>query len=54
MRNNINGISSFQTGLNDHFSSTGFYFKSEVIEESHKGKNMFFNFWTLLQKNVYF
>ena len=30
--------------------STGFYFKSKVIEGSHKGKNVFFNFWTLLLK----
>ena len=42
--NNIIDISSFQTGLNVIFNSTGFYFKSKVIEGSHKGKNMFFNF----------
>ena len=35
---------------NDLFSSTGFYLKSKVIEDSHKGKNMFFNFWELLFK----
>ena len=28
--------------LNDLFSSIGFYLKSNVIESSHKGKNMFF------------
>ena len=50
IRNNIIGISSFQTGLKDPFSSTGFYFKSKVIEVSHKGKNTFFNFWALLLK----
>ena len=43
-------ISSFQNGLNDLFSSTGFCLKSKVIEGSHKGKNMFFNFWALLLK----
>ena len=32
------------------FYSTGFYFKSKVIEGSHKDKNVFFNFWTLLLK----
>ena len=47
---NIIGISNFQNALNDLFSSTGFYFKSKVIEGSLKGKNMFFNFWTLLLK----
>ena len=35
---------------NDLFSSTGFYLKSKVIEDGHKGKNMFFNFWELLFK----
>ena len=44
MHNNIIDISSFQTGLNVLFSSTGFYFKSKVIEGSHKGENMFFKF----------
>ena len=38
MRNNIIGISSFQNWLNDIFSSTGFYFKSKVIEDSHEEK----------------
>ena len=42
MHNNITGISSFQNGFNDLFSSTGFYFKSQVIEGSHEGKKMFF------------
>ena len=31
IHNNIIGISSFQNGLNDRFSSTGFLFKSKVI-----------------------
>ena len=35
--NVIGGISSFQNEFNDLFSSTGFYFKSKVIEGSHKG-----------------
>ena len=50
MHNNIIDISSFQNGLNVLFSSTGFYLKSKVLEGSHKGKNMFFCFWTLLHK----
>ena len=37
IHNNIIDISSFQNGLNDPFSSTGFYFKSKVIEGSYKG-----------------
>ena len=40
IQNNIIVISSFQTGLNDLFSSTSFYFKSKVIEGSHKKKNI--------------
>ena len=52
--NIISGISSFQNGLNDLFSSTGFYFKSKVIEVSHKGKNNIFNFWTLFPKMYIF
>ena len=54
MCNNIIDISSFQNGLIDLFSSTGFYFKSKVIESSHKGKNMFFNLGTLLLKTYIF
>ena len=54
MQNNIIDISSFQTGLNVLFSSTGFYVKSKVIEGSHKGKNMFFNFQALLPKMYIF
>ena len=50
MHSNIIDISSFQNGLNDLFSSTGFYLKSKVIEGSYKSKNMFFNFWALLLK----
>ena len=53
--NIIGGISSFQNGLNDLFSSTGFYFKSKVIEGSHKGKNnMFFKFWAFFFQNAHF
>ena len=41
--NNIIGsISSSQNGLNALFSSTSFYFKSKIIEGSHKGKNNVF------------
>ena len=47
-------VSSFQNWLNDLFSSTGFYFESNVIEGSHKEENMFFNFWTLLLKMYIF
>ena len=35
IHNNITDISSFQNGLNDLFTSTGFYLKSKVIEGSH-------------------
>ena len=48
--NNIIDISSFQNGLNNLFSSTGFYLKSKVIEGNYKGENMFFNFGALLLK----
>ena len=48
--NNITEISNFQNGVNDLFSSTGSYFKSKVIEGSHKGGNMFFDFSALLLK----
>ena len=54
IHNNIAGISSFQNGLNNLCSSNGFYFRSKVIEGSHKGKNMFFNFWALLLKMCIF
>ena len=37
IHNNNDGISSFQNGLTELFSSTGFYFKSKVIEGFHKG-----------------
>ena len=33
---------AFQVYKMDFFYSAGFYFKSKVIEGSHKGKNMFF------------
>ena len=39
--NIIGGISNFWNGLNDLFSSSGFYFKSKVIEGSRNGKNIF-------------
>ena len=42
IQNNIDSISSFQNGLNDPFSSPGFYFKSKVIEGNHKGKIIYF------------
>ena len=54
MHNNVIDISSLQTVLNVLFSSIGFYFKSKVIENSHKRKNMFFNFWILLPKMYIF
>ena len=38
IHNKIIDISSFQTGLNVLFSSTGFYIKSKVIECSIRGK----------------
>ena len=41
-QNNISSISSFKNGLNNLFSWTEFYFKSKVIEGSHKGKNNVF------------
>ena len=51
----IGSISSFQNRYNARFSSTGFYFKSKVIEGSHKGKsNIFFNFWALVFKMYIF
>ena len=54
IHNNITDISNFQNGLNILFVSTGFYFKSKVLEGSHKGKNVFFNFWALLVKMYIF
>ena len=54
IHNNIINISSFQNGLNNLFSPTGFSLKSKVIEGNHKGKNMFFNFWALLLKMCIF
>ena len=50
IQNNIFVISSFQTGLNELFSSTGFYFESKVIEGSHEKENMFLNFWDFFLK----
>ena len=54
IHNNIIDISSFQNGLNNFFSSAGFYFKSEALEGSRKGKNMFFNFRALFLKMYIF
>ena len=54
IHNNIIDISSFQSGLNNLLSSTGFYFKSNVIQGSHNGKNMIFNFWALLLRMYIF
>ena len=54
IHNNIIDISSFQSGLNNLLSSTGFYFKSKVIQGSHNGKNMIFNFWALLLRMYIF
>ena len=54
IHNNIIGISSFQTGYNERFSSASFYFKSKMKEASHKGKNMLFNFWALFLKMYIF
>ena len=42
MHTNIIGISSFQNGLNDPFSSTGFCFKSKIVEGSHEIKKICF------------
>ena len=52
--NNIIDISSFQNGLNELFSSTGFCVKSKVIEVSQKRENIFFNFWALCLKMCIF
>ena len=54
MHNNIIDMSSFQNGLNDLFSSNGFYVKIKVSERTHQGKNRFFNFWALLLKMYIF
>ena len=50
IHNNISNISSFENGLRNLFSSTGFCLKSKVIESNHKEKNMFLNFWTNFPK----
>ena len=52
--NIIDNILSFQNGLNDFFRSTGFYFKSKVIEGSHKGENNFFEFLGNFFQNEHF
>ena len=52
--NIIGSISSFQNGPDNLFSSSGFYFKSKIIKDSHKEKVMFLNFWTLFFQNVHF
>ena len=55
MQNNIIDISSFLTGMDVLFNSTGFYFKSKVLG-CHNGKTIyiFFNFWALLPKMYIF
>ena len=53
IHNKIIDISSFQTGLNVLFSLNSFYFKSKVIEGSHKGENVFLILSTSFQ-NVHF
>ena len=52
IHNKITGISSFENGLNDVLSSTGFYFKSKVQQGSHKDKKMLLILGT--SKNVHF
>ena len=54
MHNKIIDILSLQIGLNDLFSSNGFYLESKIIEGNRKGKNIFFNFWRLLLKMYIF
>ena len=53
MHNNIIDISSFQIGLRDLFSSTGFYLKSKVAKGIHKRKNMYFNFGHFYSKRTF-
>ena len=45
IHNNIIGFSSFQNGLNNLLSSTGFYFKGKVIEGRHNWKKIMI-FWS--------
>ena len=58
--NNTIDISSFQNGLDNLFSTTGFYFKSKILEGSHKGKicfsifGHFFSKCTLLKLWLFF
>ena len=49
IQNNI-WHSSLHNGFSHLFSSTGFYFKSKVIEASHTRKNMSFNFGAFFSK----
>ena len=51
--NNTIDISSFQNGLNNLFSKTGFYLKSKVIEGSHKAKNVVSVFGHFFSKCTY-
>ena len=54
IHNNNDGISSFQNGLNELFSSTGFYFKSKVIEGFHKGgEDVFLNYGPFFKMYVF-
>ena len=54
IHNNIIGILSFQTDLNNLFSSNGFYFKSKVIEGS-QGWALFLkiHFWDFFWTSGY-
>ena len=53
IHNKIIDIASLKNELNNLFLSTGLYLKSNVLV-SHKGENMFFNFWALLLKMYIF
>ena len=50
MHNNGIAILSFKNGLTNLFSSTGFYFKSKIVEGSHKGKICFLIFGNFFLK----
>ena len=50
IHSNIIVISSFQNGLNDLFSSTGFSFGAKLYKAVIRGIHVFFNFCTLFLK----
>ena len=50
MHNNGIAILSFKNGLTNLFSLTGFYFKSKIVEGSHKGKICFLIFGNFFLK----